>query len=184
MVIVNHGSKKKIVKTVKVDVDKCTGCRSCEMACSAFHAIPKYSSINPAMARIRVVLDELKDVYVPIRSGEYTQAECMGRDKYTIDGKEYEECAFCRASCPSRNVFKGPDSGIPLRCDMCEDEPPLPEPMCVQVCQPGALSYEEREEEGEEEVRRDEIEMGLESLTNKYGFQKIMSILARMSMKR
>jgi benzoyl-CoA reductase subunit BamC len=48
----------------------------------------------------------------------------LGRDKYTIDGKEYDECAFCRASCPSRDFFKEPDSGLPLKCDMCESDPP------------------------------------------------------------
>nr|MCU0584982.1 4Fe-4S binding protein [Desulfobacterales bacterium] len=35
--------KKKKVKTIKVDVDKCNGCRACEMICSAFHASPPYS---------------------------------------------------------------------------------------------------------------------------------------------
>lgn len=174
----------KIVKGIKVDIDKCTGCRSCEMACSAFHATPKYSGINPAKARIRVVIDELNGVYVPIRAGGYTAAECMGRDKYTIDGKEYDECAFCRASCPSRDYFKEPDSGLPLRCDMCENEPPLSEPMCVQVCDIGALSYEEeREEEGKEEEKRADLEIGLESLVDKYGVRKIMDAVARMSMK-
>ena len=54
------GQTTKIVKEIKVDIDKCTGCRACEMACSAFHAKPKYSSINPARARIRVVIDETK----------------------------------------------------------------------------------------------------------------------------
>jgi benzoyl-CoA reductase subunit BamC len=173
----------KTVKEIKVDVDKCTGCRACEMACSAFHAMPKYSAINPARARIRVVIDELKDVYVPVRAGDYTNAECMGRDKYVIDGKEYDECGFCRASCPSRDVFKEPDSGLPLKCDMCEDEPPLSEPMCVQVCKFDALTYEEREEEGTEEEKRGEMETGLESLAHKFGLQRIMDTVARMSMK-
>ena len=52
--------KKKIVKTIKVDVDKCNGCRACEVICSAFHAAPKYSSNNPARSRIRVIRDPLK----------------------------------------------------------------------------------------------------------------------------
>jgi benzoyl-CoA reductase subunit BamC len=184
MVTVRGGLKKKIVKGIKVAVDKCTGCRSCEMACSAFHAMPKYSGINPARARIRVIKDELNDVYVPIRAGDYTPAECTGRHTYMINGKEYEECAFCRASCPSRDVFKEPDSGLPLKCDMCEDEPPLSEPMCVQVCDFGALTYEEREEEVEEEVKGGEMEIGLESLANRYGLQKIMDTVARMSMSK
>ena len=32
---------KKKIKTIKVDVDKCNGCRGCEVICSAFHAEPK-----------------------------------------------------------------------------------------------------------------------------------------------
>jgi len=175
--------KKKIIKTIKIDVDKCNGCRACEVICSAFHAAPKYSSNNPARSRIQIIRDPLKDIYVPVYAGEYTVAECAGRDKYTIDGKEYDECAFCRASCPSRDVFKEPDSGLPLKCDMCESDPPLEEPLCVQWCLNDALIYEEREEEVEEEVEQEELEIGLESLASKYGLDKIMNTVARLSKK-
>ena len=175
------GPKKKIVKTIKVDLDKCIGCRACEVACSAFHARPKYSSINPARSRIRVVIDDLNDVYVPIRAGDYTPAECTGRHTYTINGKKYRECSFCRVSCPTRDLFKEPDSGLPLKCDMCEGEEG--DPLCVQWCVAVALTYEEREEEVEEEVDREELEIGLESLANKYGLEKVMDTVARMSVK-
>jgi len=176
--------KKKIVKIIKVDIDKCNGCRACEVACSAFHASPKYSSNNPARSRIRVIHEPLRDVYVPIRAGDYTPAECTGRHTYTINEKEYDECSFCGVSCPARDVFKEPDSGLPLKCDMCESDPPLAEPMCVQWCLADALTYEEREEEAEEEEKREEMEIGLESLANKYGLQKIMDTIARMSMSK
>jgi benzoyl-CoA reductase subunit BamC len=176
---------KKIVKEIKVDLDKCIGCRACEVACSAFHARPKYSSANPARSRIRVVIDDLNDVYVPIRAGDYTPAECTGRHTYTISGKEYSECSFCGVSCPARDLFKEPDSGLPLKCDMCEDDPPISEPMCVQVCPHDALVYIEREEEGgEEQVQREEMEIGLEALAKKHGLQKIMDAVARMSMSK
>jgi len=128
-----------------------------------------------------VFFDELRDVYVPVRAGEYTQAECSGRHIYTINGKEYNECSFCGASCPSRELFKEPDSGLPLKCDMCEEEPPLSEPMCVQVCQSGALTYEEREEEGEKEEKRGEMEIGLEALVKKHGLKTVKDTLARIS---
>jgi benzoyl-CoA reductase subunit BamC len=108
------------------------------------------------------------------------RAECAGRDKYTIDGKEYDECAFCRASCPSRTEFKEPDSGLPLKCDMCEGED---EPLCVQWCGVDALTFEEREEEVEEQEEREELEIGLEALANKYGLQKLMDTVARLSKK-
>ena len=171
----------KTVKVIKIDVNKCTGCRACEVVCSAFHAKPKYSSTNPARARIQVFWDTLKGIYVPVRAGEYTQAQCIGRHIYTINGKEYNECSFCGASCPSRELFKEPDSGLPQKCDMCEQEPPLSEPMCVQWCIPGALTYEEREEEGEEEEKPGETEIGLEALVKKHGLKTVKDILARIS---
>jgi len=177
--------KKKIVKIIKVDLDKCNGCRACEVICSAFHAAPKYSGNNPARSRIRVIYEPLKDVYVPIRAGDYTPAECNGRHTYTINEKEYDECSFCGVSCPARDVFKEPDSGLPLKCDMCESDPPLEEPMCVQWCLADALTYEEREVEvEEEEEKREEMEIGLEALANKYGLQKLLDTIARMSMAK
>ncbi len=174
---------KKKVKVIKIDTDKCNGCRSCEVICSAFHATDKYSIINPTRARIRLIRDPLQDVYLPVYAGEYTPVECMGRDKYVVDGKEYEECAFCRASCPSRDVFKEPDSGLPLKCDMCEDDPEQEEPLCVKWCLSDALTYEEREEEVEEEVLLDEMETGLKSLVDKYGLSNLIDSIARMSEK-
>jgi benzoyl-CoA reductase subunit BamC len=67
---------------------------------------------------------------------------------------------------------------------MCEDDPPLEEPMCVQVCRCDALTYEEREEEEtEEEEERGEMEIGLESLANKYGLENIIDAVARMADK-
>jgi benzoyl-CoA reductase subunit BamC len=180
VVTVTGEKKKKTVKTIKIDTDKCNGCRACEVICSAFHAAPKYSGNNPARSRIRVIRDPLADIYVPVCAGEYAVAECAGRDKYTIDGKEYDECSFCRASCPSRPEFKEPDSGLPLKCDMCEGEE---EPLCVKWCMVDALTYEEREEEAEEEEEQEELEIGLESLADKYGMQKLKDVIARMSKK-
>jgi benzoyl-CoA reductase subunit BamC len=171
-------TEKKIVKTIKINADLCNGCRACEMICSAFHALPKYSSNNPARARIRVVRHPLEDIYVPVYAGESAGAECAGRDKYIIDGKEYDECAFCRAPCPSRDDFKEPDSGLPLKCDMCEGED---EPLCVKWCITDALVMEEREEEVEVGVQQEKLDIGLESLVEMHGIQKIMDAMARMS---
>lgn len=174
------GEKKtRKVKTIKVDVDKCNGCRACEAICSAFHATPKYSSINPARSRVRVIHEPLRDIYVPVYAGEYTPAECAGRDRYVIQGKEYDECAFCRAVCPSRDRFKEPDSGLPLKCDMCEGEE---QPLCVKWCINEALIFEEREEElVEDEQQATELEIGLEALADRFGLQQLRDTIARMS---
>lgn len=175
---------QKTIKTIDVNIDKCTGCRSCEMACSAFHAAPRYSSLNPARSRIRVFVDEINDLFVPVRGGNYAQTECSGRDLYHINAKAYAECVFCPAACPSRSWFKEPDSGLPLKCDMCEDTPPLPEPMCVQACKFGALTYLERPDvSAEDEMDTKAVEKGLESLTQKYGIKKVLETAAGMAKK-
>lgn len=173
----------KKVKTITIDADKCNGCRACEVICSLFHASPRYSSNNPARSRIRIVREPLRDIYLPVYAGEYTKAECTGRDAYIIDGKKYNECDFCRASCPSRDLFKEPDSGLPLKCDMCEDEPALDKPKCVEWCIAEALIYEERDEEVDEpdEPTAPELEVGIEALIDKHGLQKVMEMLSRMS---
>lgn len=174
--------KTKTVKTIKVDVDKCNGCLSCEVICSAFHASPKFSSNNRERSRIRVIHEPLRDLFVPVYAGEYAPAECAGRNTYKIDGKEYDECAFCRAACPSRSLFKEPDSGLPLNCDMCESVPALDKPMCVQWCLVEALVYQEREEVvADDEAPRDEIENGLAAMADKHGMQSLLNAIARMS---
>ncbi len=170
----------KKIKTIKIDADKCNGCRLCEVVCSAFHAAPKYSSNNPARSRIQIIRHPLKDIWLPMFAGEYAPAECMGRDKYLIDGKEYDECAFCRAACPSRDIFKEPDSGLPLKCDMCEGEEM---PLCVEWCLNDVLVFEEREEEVEEAEPQEALEIGLEALADRYGLDKLVDTLTRMSLK-
>ncbi|MBP1622295.1 MAG: tungsten-dependent benzoyl-CoA reductase subunit bamC, partial [Acidobacteria bacterium] len=60
------GKVKKKIKTIKIIADNCNGCRACEVACSAFHATPKYSSNNPARSRIRLLRDPLRDIFIPV----------------------------------------------------------------------------------------------------------------------
>ncbi|HJN78188.1 MAG TPA: (4Fe-4S)-binding protein [Myxococcota bacterium] len=173
----------KTVKTIKIDVDKCNGCRACEVICSSFHATPRFSSVNPARARIRVIRDPLEDVYLPVYAGEYTAAECAGRDQYIIDGRRYEECSFCRASCPSRDIFTEPDSDLPLKCDMCESDPTLEEPWCVQWCLADALVYEERQEEVPAAALLEDLDVDLEAIANKHGWPKVVEAVRRLAEK-
>jgi len=151
-------------------------------ACSAFHARPRYSSSNPKRARIQVVRDPVKNIFLPVYAGEYTASECTGKNKYIIDGKEYSNCDFCRASCPSRDLFKEPDSGLPLKCDMCEDIPPLKMPKCVEWCPNGTLIYEEREEEVEEQAPQlGEAETSVEAMIDKFGLEKLLEAVAKVA---
>jgi benzoyl-CoA reductase subunit BamC len=63
---------------------------------------------------------------------------------------------------------------------MCEGEE---EPLCVKWCTVDALTVEEREVELEEEVKMEDVEIGLASMVDKYGLQKVMDTVARMTKK-
>ena len=49
-------------RVVTVDIEKCTGCRSCEIACS----LHNFGECNPARARIHVVKTQKEDVTTTI----------------------------------------------------------------------------------------------------------------------
>lgn len=68
---------------------------------------------------------------------------------------------------------------------MCEDDPAQEKPLCVQWCLNDALVYEETEveEEEKEEVKQEDVEIGVESMIDKYGLQKVMDTVARMTKK-
>jgi benzoyl-CoA reductase subunit BamC len=173
---------KKTVKRIRIKADLCNGCRTCEIMCSAFHSKPQYNIINTARSRIQIIRDPLKNVWLPVFAGEYTGAECSGRVKYKIDNKTYEECAFCRAVCPSRGRFMEPDTGLPLRCDMCESDPSAEIPVCVDWCLRDVLTYEEKvvEVEGEED-KPDELKVGLTALADRFGLHEISDAVVRMA---
>ena len=153
--------RKRRIRYIKVDVDKCNGCRMCESICAAYHSDPVFSIANQKRSRIRVVWREDDDVYIPIRAGKPTDVECIGRMKTTVRGKDYDECSFCRHICPSRDLFFQPGPGLPLECDMCGEPGPEGGPLCVQWCHSDALLYEEKEvvEEIEETEEDSEVEV-------------------------
>ena len=119
---------------IRIDHSKCSGCKLCEVVCSLRHT----DSINPWRSRIRVFIRE--EFCLPVIAGPYTEAACNSKGTIIIDGKEVDGCVLCRASCPTKSIFKEPDTGIPLKCDFC-GEPP--DPQCVLWCEPDALTLVE-----------------------------------------
>lgn len=120
---------------IRVDSNKCTGCRHCETACSLMHILDK---VNYHRSRIRVVWEG--GHFFPLLAGPYVSniQECASKKELVIDGNTYDQCMLCRASCPNKSIFKEPDSGIPLKCDFCgyREEGPA----CIKWCKSGALT--------------------------------------------
>ncbi|RLF98060.1 MAG: hypothetical protein DRN49_06520, partial [Thaumarchaeota archaeon] len=82
-----------------VDVDKCTGCRLCELICSIQH----YRVFNPRRSRITVIRDDEKGVFIPITCFQCEDPPCMKicpvhaiyRDKNGAVRIDYERCIGC-----------------------------------------------------------------------------------------
>lgn len=116
---------------IKIDHDKCTGCRHCEIACSLNHV---QNTANPRRARIRVMRDHNR--YFPVIAGPFVDAACTSKVFVEIGGLQYDMCAVCRASCPEKPYFIEAETDIPLKCDFCGIPP---SPSCVRWCNSGAL---------------------------------------------
>jgi benzoyl-CoA reductase subunit BamC len=123
------------MKRIKIDSTKCSACHMCETACVLQHTA---GDINPERARIRIL--QVDNINLPVIAGPYTEAECTAKGILVIEGKEYDQCLFCRFSCPVRPIFKELDDDSPLTCDFC-GEPP--DPQCVRWCNDEALTQVE-----------------------------------------
>ena len=55
-----------------VDVDKCTGCRICELVCS----MTIYEEYNPSKSHIRLLRNKELDVNIPVLSVKCNDNEC------------------------------------------------------------------------------------------------------------
>ena len=133
-------------KMLTVDHSKCTGCRLCEIVCSA----KKTGSVNPHRARIAVIRWEQACVDMPMICQQCEAAPCMlvcPVKALSMDGElmrvvvDYDlciGCRFCVAACPFGAMSMDPATRKMVKCDLCDGEP-----TCVKFCETKALQYEE-----------------------------------------
>jgi len=133
-----------VQKALIVDIEKCTGCRICEMACSFHHE----KECNPAKSRIHVIKWEKAAVDVPMVCQQCDIPICesvcpvraMFRDPETgailIDYDACIGCRMCLVACP----FGGPSINVEtsqiIKCDLCKGKP-----RCAEMCPTGAIEY-------------------------------------------
>jgi anaerobic carbon-monoxide dehydrogenase iron sulfur subunit len=147
--------RQDMYSVIAVDVEKCTGCRMCEIACS----LRNYNECNPARARIHVVRTRNGAISttVPVLCRQCAAPLCVSlcpaqalrRDAHTnaivVDKDKCVGCRTCVYVCPFGGPAVDPALGISQKCTLCDGDG---EPMCVQVCAKGALTYVSAEEDG------------------------------------
>jgi len=130
------------MKYLFVQREHCTGCRSCEYACSQFH---EKGAVRPAVARVHVKrFHGVVDVPVicwhcedsPCVKACPTTPKAIAKDKATnvikyIDDKTClgAKCNKCIEACPAQFLRRHPDTGWPMFCDLCDGDPE-----CVKAC--------------------------------------------------
>lgn len=131
-------------KVLTVDPQKCTGCRSCEIACSVKHA----QVSNPARSRIRVVNLKPARRFLPVSCQHCEEAPCLqacpqeaiSRDeelaRVVIDYGKCVGCRTCFYACPFGAMKFDADRGRPFKCNLCDGRP-----LCVEICPVNALAY-------------------------------------------
>jgi carbon-monoxide dehydrogenase iron sulfur subunit len=122
-----------------VDVEKCTECRRCMIACS----LAKSGAVRMASARIHIEPNwpEVPEIRV-CRFEDCVGHPCIGvcpvaaisetNGVVLIDASACIGCGACVAVCPYEAIRI--EKGVALKCDLCAGDP-----ACVKECVTGAL---------------------------------------------
>jgi carbon-monoxide dehydrogenase iron sulfur subunit len=127
---------------IEISVDRCTGCRACETACS-FRCTGQY---DPTVSRIQVLSQQNICLSVPSVCMHCEDAPCAAacpsgalyreEERGTIALKE-EDCVGCRecvGACPYGAMHFDERRDVAFKCDLCDGDPE-----CIKACAPGAL---------------------------------------------
>lgn len=124
--------------------EKCTGCGSCELACSLAHE----GEFRPSVSRISVFRFEERGSNVPMTCFQCEEPSCHkvcktgalwkddGADIVQFDEAKCIGCRMCVMACPFGNVTYNRTRKKASKCDMCSGTP-----QCVEFCPNGALDY-------------------------------------------
>jgi len=131
-------------KTLIVTPDRCTACRTCELACSFRHGRPQ----EPAVPRIRAFDMGGEPRNVVLTCFQCDDAACvrvcpvaaLSRDERTGAVVVAEErcigCGSCVVACPFGQIEVDPRTDHAFKCDLCGGSP-----ACAAFCPTKALEY-------------------------------------------
>lgn len=127
---------------IEISIDRCTGCRACETACSFYYT----AQYNPALSRIQVVSQQGICLSVPSLCVQCDNAPCAAGcpedalyhedtlGTIVLREEDCTGCGLCVEACPYRAMHFDEARSVAYKCELCGGDP-----QCVKVCAPGAL---------------------------------------------
>lgn len=154
------------MKEVFVNVNRCVGCKSCEIACAVAHSESRSlwgAVLEAAPPRKRIFVQAVEQHSVPVSCRHCEEPSCvkvcptgaMQRNVVTgvvtHDRAKCIGCGFCELACPFGVLNRYPGSKIVAKCDRC---PELEIPACVSACPTRALLFVTAQEAQERRRRQ------------------------------
>jgi len=138
-------------KFIFSDPEKCTGCKICELVCSAINE----DKFNPLLSRIRTVrLEAILNTSLTCRLCDdptcvrVCPRKALSQDEETgliiVDEDRCTGCGWCIEACEFGVIMLPRDRKYVIVCDLCEGEP-----KCIEFCPKEALSLVTTEEVGQ-----------------------------------
>lgn len=124
----------------------CTGCKLCQLACSAIHE----RVFNPEKSRIKVIHEYKSDgIHIKSKHCIFCQ-ECEdvcpeeaisnSGSWMIVDAEKCVGCGTCVDACPMDVIYLNADQKSVI-CDLCEGSP-----QCIEWCPKGVISIKETQE--------------------------------------
>ena len=140
-------------KEIFVQIDRCTACRSCEIACAVEHSAGKslFAAIAETPApRKRLYIEAAGEYNIPLLCRHCEDAPCvracvtgaLSQDALTRvvshDADKCIGCWMCTMVCPYGVIGRKKEQRVAIKCDRCPDRD---EPACVAACPTRALVF-------------------------------------------
>jgi len=130
-------------KLVSGYFDLCTGCRICELACSAI----KFGAYTPRKAHVAISIESQGLRAQPTICIQCQNAPCLRacptdaiqRDEkigaVVISEEKCTGCRMCIPACPIKAIYFNATTRKATKCDLCNGDP-----VCVKYCPTKALA--------------------------------------------
>ncbi len=133
-----------MLKALRIEPRKCTGCLQCELACSFEHE----STYNPSRSRIKVFAFHDTARFSPYTCTQCAEAWCAAvcpveaittepvSGVKKVDDRRCVGCKVCTIACPFGTINYNASTARVIKCDLCGGRP-----ACAQACPTGAITY-------------------------------------------